>query len=67
MYLPPERLNIESCKWYDIKADIWALGVTFYNILFNEAIYVDLLITQMMNITEIIYDYNVNNNNSILE
>lgn len=38
-YLPPERLKKKSCN--DMKsADIWALGVTIYNILFNQTLWI---------------------------
>lgn len=61
MYLPPERLKKNSCN--DMKsADIWALGVTFYNILFNEVLWESADYKNDKNYRQYI-DYNKYNSN----
>lgn len=60
MYIPPERL---STKINNMKSsDIWALGVIFYTILFNEAIW--LISDYNTDVNFKTYcDYNTYNNN----
>lgn len=61
MYLPPERLKKKSCN--EMKsADIWALGITFYNILFNEKLWESADYRNDINYRRYI-DYNQYNNN----
>eukprot|EP00051_Salpingoeca_urceolata_P027505 m.481757 g.481757 ORF g.481757 m.481757 type:complete len:344 (+) comp22318_c0_seq1:370-1401(+) len=31
-YMPPERINPSGCKEYDIRADVWSLGVTLVEV-----------------------------------
>ena len=61
MYLSPERLKKKSCN--EMKsADIWALGITFYNILFNETLWESADYRNDINYRRYI-DYNQYNNN----
>tara|TARA_B100001175_G_C19469648_1_gene621051 strand:+ start:483 stop:1493 length:1011 start_codon:yes stop_codon:yes gene_type:complete len=63
MYVSPERLNIELINGNMKACDIWALGVVFYTIIFNEAIWLSPDYTNDEHYRNY-YDYNVNNNNS---
>ena len=60
MYIPPERL---STKINNMKSsDIWAVGVMFYTILFNEAIWLKSDYNNDVNFRNYC-DYNAYNNN----